>query len=237
MRSAKILSLLLFSIVYSINLNAMSDEEFFAGKKLKEQIKQYCETNEQEVLKLKASINSNTPTELFALDLMLEKDIKQGKLDNLKTLINTAELFVDFLNENQLKQLMYWLLYCASYHNQGICVNYIYQKYLNLFEISIFSGQEEYNDSLIHLLAQENKFNSILNLIDKGILDWVQDKSDLKELAEKNGLKEMETALAKQIKFDEKLERSIKCREKFCYLTFAFTLGLSGLLLFSHIFS
>jgi len=216
-----------------------SDQEFFAEKQkafdLLDQIEKYKVDHKQEVQELKKQINNETPDIRFALCLMLEEDIKQENLDNLKTLINTPELFINIININQLKHLMYWLLYYAAYNNKDTCVNYIYQKYLNLFETPIFSGREEFNDYLLYLLVKENKLDSIHNLIEKGILDWVQNKSELKTLAQEKSLSEMENILNQKINND-RIEKYRKCRKKCCNI-FVITGCLSALLFFPRLFS
>lgn len=237
MKISKISSLLFISITfYSINLNAMgenlSDAEFFAEKQkgfeLLNQIKQYTVNHNQEVQALKKSIATQNPDALFALCLMLEEEIGSGNIKNLEILIKTRELFTNFLNENQFKNLMYYLLYYAAYHEKKYFVQEINQKYCELFEISIFEGQKESNEMLLNLLFQENKISSIKNLIDIGILKYVKNKAELQKTAHEKSLNNIESDLIKEIKED---------RKEICHSIFIITICLSTLSLLPYLFS
>jgi hypothetical protein len=169
MKSLKILSLLFFSIAFSANnLNAMEK-----AKDLLSKVENFYKEYKQEVSALKYEINPKRPVFVYALTLMLERDVNNGDMQNLQTLIETRKYFEEFLNENQFKQLMYWLIYCSAQSDQTQCIKYIYQEYLDLFKISIFENQEEDNEGLFGALLQEGKLDSISLLISQKILDYI----------------------------------------------------------------
>jgi hypothetical protein len=261
MKTLKILSTLFLFFLFSENLKSMrkSDEEFFKEKEkaftLLKQIKEYKETNNSRIEKLKETMGSINP-DFLNLYLILEDNIKKKNLKNLEILIQTPELFLAKImnsennvnypiqDEDQFKKLMHWLLFHAAYCNQNqshaFCMNYICQKYEEAFGTTIFSRDLKDNDRSLKMLFVENKLDSIKILIEQNILDWVQDKETLNLFASEKELTEMQSILAQKIEAEKEQLAQIKKieadRKKFCPDIFLITSGLAALVLLPPFF-